>query len=248
MKILRSYASLPQMIFTGDFYQVGPNRFPLSVQLLTLFLPYVSLPLFTRPKHPYLPTTSSYLQSPLPVFQLPPVEQFKQDSAEPDFAFNALCWNKMIPPENCRFLENPYRQKDPKFANILNRLRFGLLTEEDIAELDKRVTPAEDIPSDCSELYVYYHAGRSSEGCLILSLFVCRTHIESPIDGWRKGSTKTISTTHSPTVSLSKPKTRRSIPPSSRQSNNNGQGNWVTRERTASSLRNISKLSKIWTS
>lgn len=71
-------------------------------------------------------------------YQLPPVSS---NESEPIFAFESKAWGDLIRPSgrrrNCHFLRQVHRQRDPLFADLLNRLRVGQSTEEDLALLKK---------------------------------------------------------------------------------------------------------------
>jgi ATP-dependent DNA helicase PIF1 len=61
-------------------------------------------------------------------FQLPPVPEGSHREAK--FAFAANTWNTSI--QHTILLTHIFRQKDPKFASMLNEMRLGRLTPESI--------------------------------------------------------------------------------------------------------------------
>lgn len=74
-------------------------------------------------------------------FQLPPVPE---NNRVAKFAFDAATWSTSI--QHTIGLHHVFRQKDPKFAGMLNEMREGRLTEASIAEFRKlsRPLPEED--------------------------------------------------------------------------------------------------------
>ena len=69
-------------------------------------------------------------------FQLPPVVTDNSDQAgDKSFAFNSRTWKEALPAERCHFLHHAHRQKDPKFAAMLDRLRFGGRSSRDCKTL-----------------------------------------------------------------------------------------------------------------
>lgn len=69
-------------------------------------------------------------------FQLPPVPE-KNSIAK--FAFDAATWNTTI--EHTILLTHVFRQKDPVFANMLNEMRLGKLTQESIRAFQRLNRP-----------------------------------------------------------------------------------------------------------
>lgn len=69
-------------------------------------------------------------------FQLPPVPE-KNSIAK--FAFDAATWNTTI--EHTILLTHVFRQKDPAFANMLNEMRLGKLTQESIRAFQRLNRP-----------------------------------------------------------------------------------------------------------
>ncbi|WVQ85854.1 hypothetical protein IAT38_008022 [Cryptococcus sp. DSM 104549] len=69
-------------------------------------------------------------------FQLPPVTK---GGAMPKFAFEAEMWHETI--KTSVNLTKVFRQKDPRFVDMLNEMRFGRLSEESIAEFKKLARP-----------------------------------------------------------------------------------------------------------
>ncbi|TQS36743.1 hypothetical protein Golomagni_02798 [Golovinomyces magnicellulatus] len=61
-------------------------------------------------------------------FQLPPVPEFGNKSNEIKFAFDAGTWSTSI--HHTIGLTQVFRQKDPEFANMLNDMRLGKITEK----------------------------------------------------------------------------------------------------------------------
>ncbi len=66
--------------------------------------------------------------------QLPPISRFGEEKA--NFCFNSNAWQELNP--KTIILKEVYRQKDKKFINLLNNLRFGQLEEDDIKTLTSR--------------------------------------------------------------------------------------------------------------
>lgn len=66
-------------------------------------------------------------------YQLPPVPDAH---SAPQFAFDSKGWTSLIRPTgpdmNCYFLRKVHRQGDPRFRALLNRLRVGQTTAEDL--------------------------------------------------------------------------------------------------------------------
>jgi ATP-dependent DNA helicase PIF1 len=77
--------------------------------------------------------------------QLPPVKG--------GHAFGAKCWDSLIGKDkNFVVLRGNFRQKeDPKYASVLNEIRFGYLSEEGKQLLDYCRTPFEDRPVEWTE-------------------------------------------------------------------------------------------------
>jgi ATP-dependent DNA helicase PIF1 len=69
-------------------------------------------------------------------FQLPPVPE-RNSIAK--FAFDAATWNTTI--EHTILLTHVFRQKDPVFANMLNEMRLGKLTQESIRAFQRLNRP-----------------------------------------------------------------------------------------------------------
>ena len=79
-------------------------------------------------------------------FQLPPVPDRVDDRLAPfpnknpmredvKFAFEAACWNALIPADNRMCLTQVYRQQDPSLRDLLCRMRYGQLTIDDNSAL-----------------------------------------------------------------------------------------------------------------
>lgn len=82
-------------------------------------------------------------------FQLPPVPE---NGRLAKFAFDAGTWNTAI--EHTIGLHHVFRQRDPAFANMLNEMREGRLTQASIAEfkkLDRPLSFQDDL--DATELF-----------------------------------------------------------------------------------------------
>ncbi|EKD14806.1 DNA repair and recombination protein pif1 [Drepanopeziza brunnea f. sp. 'multigermtubi' MB_m1] len=77
-------------------------------------------------------------------FQLPPVPDFENKTRGAKFAFDAGTWPTAI--HHTIGLTEVFRQKDPVFANMLNEMRLGKITDETIAAFKKlsRPIPYED--------------------------------------------------------------------------------------------------------
>ncbi|WVQ70825.1 hypothetical protein IAR50_000347 [Cryptococcus sp. DSM 104548] len=68
-------------------------------------------------------------------FQLPPVTS----GGQPKFAFEAEMWNETIPMSVN--LNTVFRQKDPRFVDMLNEMRFGRLTSTSIETFKSLARP-----------------------------------------------------------------------------------------------------------
>ena len=64
-------------------------------------------------------------------YQLPPIEN-KGEPESGKFCFQSLQWNTTFPYENQVVLSKIFRQKDQTYINILNEIRTGELTDENI--------------------------------------------------------------------------------------------------------------------
>lgn len=72
-------------------------------------------------------------------FQLPPVG----NASEPDtsaFCFESDHWRQVFPPESHMQLTHIYRQSDPVYIELLQSIRLGNITEEQIRLLREKVT------------------------------------------------------------------------------------------------------------
>jgi ATP-dependent DNA helicase PIF1 len=66
-------------------------------------------------------------------FQLPPVTKGVGTGYSTDrFAFDAVCWEELFTPANIVTLSQVFRQRDDKFVGALERLRRGVVTDEDL--------------------------------------------------------------------------------------------------------------------
>lgn len=72
-------------------------------------------------------------------FQLPPVPDFDNKARAVKFAFDAGTWPTAI--HHTIGLTEVFRQKDPVFANMLNEMRLGKITNETIAAFKKLSRP-----------------------------------------------------------------------------------------------------------
>ncbi|CAL3969334.1 unnamed protein product [Diplocarpon coronariae] len=72
-------------------------------------------------------------------FQLPPVPDFDNKARGAKFAFDAGTWSTAI--HHTIGLTEVFRQKDPVFANMLNEMRLGKITDETIAAFKKLSRP-----------------------------------------------------------------------------------------------------------
>ncbi|URA09881.1 ATP-dependent DNA helicase [Thermospira aquatica] len=93
------------------------------------------------------------------LYQLPPVVTSREKEIfsslyESPYFFSARCYSQL----NMKLyeLEKVYRQKDTLFIGILNRIRNGTVTDEDIALLNKRVNPG-FTPQEKQYVYLTTH-------------------------------------------------------------------------------------------
>ncbi|CED82958.1 DNA helicase PIF1/RRM3 [Phaffia rhodozyma] len=68
-------------------------------------------------------------------YQLPPVEKDIETDAARGFAFTAHNWQAVIKKSNNFFLRKVHRQADPVFVGLLNRLRLGKVSMQDVETL-----------------------------------------------------------------------------------------------------------------
>lgn len=83
-------------------------------------------------------------------FQLPPVvTDNSNQTGDRSFAFTSRSWKEALPAERCHFLYHAHRQKDPAFAAMLDRIRFGERTRKDCSTLAAKsvTTTARDAPN-----------------------------------------------------------------------------------------------------
>lgn len=85
-------------------------------------------------------------------FQLPPVPDFENKARGAKFAFDAGTWSTAI--HHTIGLTEVFRQKDPVFANMLNEMRLGKITNETIMAFKKlNRTPAFEDGLTATELF-----------------------------------------------------------------------------------------------
>jgi ATP-dependent DNA helicase PIF1 len=87
--------------------------------------------------------------------QLPPVIPNKDKSKDKvsDFAFESIAWTQCFPIENQILLKTIFRQQnDTEFTEILNRARFGCLSQQDADRLNTRVVEPESVVVDGVEI------------------------------------------------------------------------------------------------
>jgi ATP-dependent DNA helicase PIF1 len=75
-------------------------------------------------------------------YQLPPVSSNKdgcEDPAESMFCFESKEWFSVFPRENHIILTKVFRQSCEIYANILNKLRVGVITKKGLSYLNQRV-------------------------------------------------------------------------------------------------------------
>ncbi|QRV74297.1 ATP-dependent DNA helicase PIF1 [Ceratobasidium sp. AG-Ba] len=80
-------------------------------------------------------------------FQLPPVMK----NGQPKFAFEAEKWSECV--ERTFNLTKVFRQKDPRFVDMLNEMRFGRLTPASIRTFHELARPIDDGDIDATELF-----------------------------------------------------------------------------------------------
>lgn len=72
-------------------------------------------------------------------FQLPPIPD-QDDPTTGEFCFQHPKWGKTFKPENCIELKTFFRQTDPTYISILQEVRRGTISPENIAHLQTRLT------------------------------------------------------------------------------------------------------------
>jgi ATP-dependent DNA helicase PIF1 len=86
-------------------------------------------------------------------FQLPPVPDSDNKARGIKFAFDAGTWSTAI--HHTIGLTEVFRQKDPVFANMLNEMRLGKITDETVAAFKKlNRKPTFEDSLEATELYV----------------------------------------------------------------------------------------------
>ncbi|KAG8714378.1 hypothetical protein FRC09_017698 [Ceratobasidium sp. 395] len=80
-------------------------------------------------------------------FQLPPVMK----NGQPKFAFEAEKWGECV--ERTFNLTKVFRQKDPRFVDMLNEMRFGRLTPASIRTFHELARPISDGDIEATELF-----------------------------------------------------------------------------------------------
>lgn len=81
-------------------------------------------------------------------FQLPPVPD---SGRQAKFAFDAATWDTSI--DHTIGLTEVFRQRDPEFANMLNEMRLGKLTDQSVKRFRALDRPLEDALIDATELF-----------------------------------------------------------------------------------------------
>ncbi|WQF75596.1 Putative AAA+ ATPase domain, DNA helicase Pif1, P-loop containing nucleoside triphosphate hydrolase [Colletotrichum destructivum] len=98
-------------------------------------------------------------------FQLPPVPDGDK-SRESKFAFEAATWNTAI--DHTIGLTQVFRQRDPVFANMLNEMRLGKISEETVQAFRKLTRPiVSDDGLEVTELFpTRYEVENANQGRL----------------------------------------------------------------------------------
>ncbi|OHW93542.1 DNA repair and recombination protein pif1 [Colletotrichum incanum] len=98
-------------------------------------------------------------------FQLPPVPDGDK-SRESKFAFEAATWNTAI--DHTIGLTQVFRQRDPVFANMLNEMRLGRISEETVQAFRKLTRPiVSDDGLEVTELFpTRYEVENANQGRL----------------------------------------------------------------------------------
>ncbi|WVN90430.1 uncharacterized protein L203_105666 [Cryptococcus depauperatus CBS 7841] len=73
-------------------------------------------------------------------FQLPPVDKI----GTPKFAFEAKVWSKLFSSGNMASLTRVFRQRDNRFVKVLESMRRGIVTQDDIKLLQSLKRPIAD--------------------------------------------------------------------------------------------------------
>lgn len=71
-------------------------------------------------------------------FQLPPIADY-EDPATGDFCFQHPKWNMAFPSADCIELKTFFRQTDPKYIQLLQEIRRGIISEESVNALELRI-------------------------------------------------------------------------------------------------------------
>lgn len=74
--------------------------------------------------------------------QLPPVPD-RLARTTPRFAFEAACWSDLFPSGQMKALTQVYRQRDDSFVKILERMRKGIVRQDDVLALRRCARPVE---------------------------------------------------------------------------------------------------------
>ena len=95
-------------------------------------------------------------------FQLPPVGD--NNEMDPLFCFESPRWRETVKPENHIELKTIFRQTDPKYIEILQQIRRGALTRDNVELLHTYVNREYD--------------AESNNGCSLPKLFPVRTKVD----------------------------------------------------------------------